>query len=131
MTSGSWPDEPDEPSHEPEEFDPVNDIGPDVPQVDIPDTTKSGAEVPDDLARTFWKLVAVFNLALFALALGPMLLYFRGEVVNGTAIFVLGAGCFAYGYLRYRSYVDSRDDDETDGSDGAESSADADPDHNR
>jgi hypothetical protein len=113
VSSDSWPDEPDEPSNEPEEFDPMADIGPAVPEVDIPDTTKPSTEVPDDLARTFWKLVAVFNLALFALALGPMLVFFRGELVNGAAVFVLGAGCFVYGYARYRRYVDSRDGEQT------------------
>lgn len=123
MPSDSWPDEPEEPSDEPEEFDPMADIGPAVPEVDIPDTTKSSAEVPDDLARTFWKLVAVFNLALFAIALGPMLVFFRGEVINGTAIFVLGAGFFGYGYLRYRRYMESRDGEGT-----AAEQSDADPD---
>jgi len=104
VTGGSWPDEPDEPSPEPEEFDP-DSLGPDPPEVSIPDATDPDTEVPEDLVRTFWKLVAVFNVALFALALGPMLAYFRGEIVDGLSVFLLGAGFFVYGYLRYRAYT--------------------------
>lgn len=88
---------------EPDEQDFVKDLGPDVPEVDIPQPPDfSGNDVPDELARSFWKLVMVFNLALFALALGPMLIFFRGEWTNGTAVFALGLAAFVYGYRRYQ-----------------------------
>ena len=112
-----WPNEPAEPG-EPEELDPLEDVGPDVPEVDVPTVPDPSAnEVPSDLARDFWKLVATFNVALFALALGPMLVVFRGELVNGGAVFLLGAGFFAYGYQRYRAVRARHDDDESDDED--------------
>jgi len=102
-----WPDEPDEPDEpsidaEPDEAD-LEDIGPSVPEVDIPDAPDpDDVDVPDHLVRQFWKLVAIFNLALFALALGPMLIVFRGQLENGGAVFALGVAAFLYGYVRYR-----------------------------
>lgn len=108
-----WPNEPAEPG-EPEELDPLEEIGPDVPEVEVPTVPDpSGNEVPEGLARDFWKLVATFNVALFALALGPMLVVFRGELVNGGAVFLLGAAFFFYGYQRYRK-VKRRHADESD-----------------
>jgi len=99
-----WPDEPDDPgSPDNVEPDPLEDIGPDVPEVDIPQPPdKSEVDAPANLIHSFWKLVAVFNLALFAASLGPMLVFFRGEWTNGTAVFLLGVACFAYGYVRYK-----------------------------
>lgn len=97
-----WPNEPDEPG-EPEELDPLEEIGPDVPEVEVPQAPDpSENDVSSDLVRDFWKLVAIFNVALLALSLGPMLAFFRGEIVNGSAVFALGAGFFIYGYQRYR-----------------------------
>jgi hypothetical protein len=98
-----WPDEPDDPNTaEPDEAD-LTDIGPTVPEVEVPQPPDPAeADVPDGLARQFWKLVAVFNVALFALALGPMLIVFRGEWQNGSAVFAVGVAAFGYGYLRYR-----------------------------
>lgn len=102
-----WPNEPDV-SNEPSEMDPLEDVGPDVPEVSVPEPPSvpdpSQNDVPDDLARRFWKLVAVFNVALFAASLGPMLAVFRGQWVTGSAVFLLGAGFFVYGYLGYRRH---------------------------
>jgi hypothetical protein len=100
-----WPHEPDEP--EPPgtdvEPDPESDLAPDVPEVDIPEPPgPSSEDVPDGLAQSFWKLVAIFNLALFAVCLGPMLAVFRGEWVTGGAVFFMGVAVFFYGYVRYQ-----------------------------
>lgn len=94
-----WPIErEDEASHEPDAFDP-HSIGPDVPSV---------SSVEDDLdtgvARLFWFLVVVFNVAILALALGPMLVYFRGQWDLGLRIFFAGVVVFAYGVFRYYRY---------------------------
>ncbi|SEO87627.1 hypothetical protein SAMN05216388_102182 [Halorientalis persicus] len=103
-----WPHEPDDPGSsehlEPDpEPDPDPDLGPDVPAVDIPEPPDpDAADVPEGLAGSFWKLVAIFNLALFAVALGPMLAVFRGEWVNGGAVFFMGVAVFFYGYVRYQ-----------------------------
>ena len=112
-----WPHEPDDPGSpenvEPDpEPDAEPDLGPDVPEVDIPEPPDPAPEdVPEGLARSFWKLVAIFNLALFAVALGPMLAVFRGEWVNGGAVFFMGLAVFFYGYARYQrardEFVDS------------------------
>lgn len=118
-----WPNEPAEPG-EPMETDELENLGPDVPEVDIPTVPDpSGNDVPSDLAQDFWKLVATFNVALFALALGPMLIVFRGELVNGGAVFLLGAGFFAYGYQRYRTVQARHSDDDADHT-GSDSAAD-------
>lgn len=116
-----WPNEPSEPG-EPEELDPLEDVGPDVPEVEIPTAPDpSQNDVSSDLARDFWKLVATFNLALFALALGPMLVVFRGEFAQGGAVFLLGAAFFVYGYRRYRTVKARHADDENgDGDEGGD-----------
>ncbi|MFB6178382.1 MAG: hypothetical protein ABEI77_01500 [Halorientalis sp.] len=100
------PHEPDDPglAAEPSEEEILEDLGPPVPEVDIPQPPDpSTNDVPDDLARDFWKLVMTFNVALFAMALGPMLAYFRGELVNSVAVFALGVGFLVYGWLNYQS----------------------------
>lgn len=103
--------------YEPDEFDPSS-LGPDVPE---PPDGAANSEV----TSLFWKLVAVFNIALLALSVGPMLAYFDGRVDLGLRITFVGVIAFAYGYFRYRQFVNKRDSDEN--SDGE----DADPaDHN-
>jgi hypothetical protein len=88
---------------EPEEFDPETDIGPDGPEIpEAPDLSESDASVSPDLLRAFWRLVAIFNLALFATSLGLMLMAFRGELVRGGGVFLLGAVTFVYGYVLYQ-----------------------------
>lgn len=90
MFDDPWPEEPDEPLGDPEtQFSlqiPTND------------------DVPSDLRRTFWGLVAVFNIALFTLALGPLLIVFRSRLIVGSGITALGILSFLYGVHRYRSY---------------------------
>ena len=99
-----WPDEPEtgwpnEPEtgwpDEPAEFDPES-IGPDPPSPPEPGT----ADNPDAIAL-FWKLVVVFNVALLALAIGPMFVVFQGRVDLGIQIFLVGVLAFAYGSYRY------------------------------
>ncbi|WP_335999561.1 DUF7322 domain-containing protein [Halorientalis halophila] len=107
---GPRPDDAPEPGS-PEavgEPDPEADFGPDVPEVDVPEVDipeppdPSDSDVPEDLLRSFWKLVAIFNVALLAVSLGPMLAVFRGEWVNGGLVFAVGVAFFAYGYARYQ-----------------------------
>ncbi|MFC6732133.1 hypothetical protein ACFQH3_10085 [Haladaptatus sp. GCM10025707] len=93
--SDAWPDEPTE-------FDPEKDIGPKIPQVQMPKTDMS--DVPDDVFRTFWSLVLTFNIALFALSLGAMLMYFRGQFQTGGAVFALGVVSLVYGVAKYRAF---------------------------
>jgi len=96
-----WPDEPDEP-------DP-REIGPRVRIPEVPEPGSGDLDADPELFRTFWKLVVVFNLALFAASLGPMLAFFRGRVLVGGGVFLLGIGSFVYGIRRYRSFRRERD----------------------
>ena len=82
--------------YEPEEFDPSS-LGPDVPEAPIPPDGTGDREV----AALFWKLVVVFNVALLALSVGPMLAYFEGQVELGIQIFLIGLIAFGYGTVRY------------------------------
>lgn len=85
-----WPEEPDDPYGDPtEQFD-----------LEIPEPD----DVPKDLWRAFWGLVAVFNIALFALALGPMLMVFRSQYLYGGVITSIGVVTLLYGLHRYRMY---------------------------
>ena len=93
--------------HEPDEFDPSS-LGPDVPEApSAPDGTGDS-----EVAALFWKLVVVFNVALLALSVGPMLAYFEGQVERGLQIFLVGVIAFAYGTFRYVQFRRSRTDDE-------------------
>ncbi|MDS0257934.1 hypothetical protein NDI56_00765 [Haloarcula sp. S1CR25-12] len=108
---------------EPDEFDPSS-LGPDVPEAPSP---PEGA-ANNDVTALFWKLVVVFNVALLALSVGPMIAYFEGDVDLGVRITLVGAIAAAYGYFRYRRFTKQRDSD-----DAAEDGAPADggePDHN-
>ena len=95
--------------YEPEEFDPSS-LGPDIPEAPDPPDGATNSEV----TSLFWKLVVVFNIALLALSVGPMLAYFEGRVELGLRVTAIGIIAFGYGYLRYRQFVEGRDsDDET------------------
>jgi hypothetical protein len=96
-----WPDEPDEPEHPGQKYldrfdesDPEEDLVPEPPEPE--------GGVPDDLARAFWSLVATINLGVFAASLGLMLIGFRGELVRGGAVFLLGVASLAYAGVKYR-----------------------------
>lgn len=106
--------DPSTEEHEPDEFDPLEDIGPDVPEVDVPEVSTptpepSDTDVPTDLKTTFWKLVGLIKIGLISISLGPMFVFFRGEWVTGGSLVGLGVVTFAYAYLEYRRYRD-RDD---------------------
>ena len=110
--------------HEPDEFDPSS-LGPDVPEAPEPPDGAADSEV----TSLFWKLVVVFNVALLALSVGPMLAYFEGRVDLGIRVTLVGVVAFAYGFFRYRRFVNERDSDE--GGDTEAAEADGDPaDHN-
>lgn len=106
---------------DPERFEPS--LGPDVPEVDIPgqgDADDAGETTdlemfPDDVepevSRTFWRLVVVFDVALLALAVGPMFIYFRGNWELGSRLLILGGVTLAYGVYRYRRFRKDRADD--------------------
>lgn len=113
----AWPDEPTE-------FDP-DSIGPDPP--DPPDATSGSEEalrasesVPDGVFRAFWASVLLLNVALAALSIGAMLIYFQGDYETGTLTFLIGAVA-AFGTIRYYWGVKTgryADGSRVDGTDG-------------
>ncbi|KAA9396833.1 hypothetical protein Har1130_03190 [Haloarcula sp. CBA1130] len=105
--------------YEPDEFDPES-LGPDVP-------SPSDSDYSGDATGLFVKLVIVFNVALLALSLGPMLAYFEGQVDLGVRIFLVGLIAFGYGTVRYIQFERERksDDDGTEESETTEARPDA------
>ena len=91
---------------EPDEFDPTS-LGPDVPEA--PDPPEASAN--SDVTALFWKLVVVFNVAILALSVGPMLAYFEGQVDLGLRLFAVGAILFGYGVFRYVQFTRDRNED--------------------
>jgi hypothetical protein len=70
-----------------------------------------GSEPPAELKRAFWVLVAVVDAALLALALGVLLIAFRGEFTLGGALLVAGGGLAFYARERYRTATGTEWDD--------------------
>ncbi|MGB9931280.1 DUF7322 domain-containing protein [Haloarcula amylolytica] len=97
--------------HEPSEFDPES-LGPDVP-------SPSDGDYNGEATGLFVRLVIVFNVALLALSLGPMLAYFEGQVDLGIRIFLVGVIAFGYGTFRYVKFERERKSDD-DGGETAE-----------
>lgn len=85
-------------------------IGPEVPEVDVPEVDIPGSgdpvggDVDVETAKGFWRLVLIFDVALLALALGPMFVYFEGDLRRGGTLVAFGALVFAYGVARYREF---------------------------
>lgn len=108
--------------YEPEEFDPES-LGPDVP-------SPSGSDYNGDATGLFVKLVIVFNIALLALSLGPMLAYFDGQVDLGLRVFLVGLIAFGYGTFRYVRFERERKADDEDGAEASATQGDEPSDQN-
>ena len=67
-----------------------------------PPVEATRAEPPTRVKREFWILVAVFNTALLALALGILLLAYTDRMGLGILLAGLGTGLGGYGLWRYR-----------------------------
>jgi hypothetical protein len=109
---------------EPDEFDPSS-LGPDVPEA--PDPPSGAAN--SDVTALFWKLVVVFNVALLALSVGPMLAYFDGRVDLGIRVTLMGLVAAGYGLFRYRQFTNERDSDDagSEATDGGSPATDSEP----
>lgn len=112
-------------------------IGPGAPEVDVPEVDVPEVEVPGsddpvgtdvdaDVASAFWRLVLIFDVALLALALGPMFLYFEGDLRRGGMLLAFGALVFVYGVARYREFRDVGDVPGDDASSSGASSTESD-----
>jgi len=124
--TGETSDRPD--WQEDPEPDPPS-LGPGVPSVDVPEVEIPGtdsetgdtavdAEVDVDTAKGFWRLVLIFDIALLALALGPMFVYFQNDWRRGGMLLAFGVLAFLYGVARYREFQvaepDADDDSDAD-----------------
>ena len=108
-------------------------LGPEVPSVDVPeveipgtDSETGGADVDVDTAKGFWRLVLIFDVALLALALGPMFVYFQNDWRRGGLLLAFGAFAFLYGVARYRKFQAAKPeaDDDPDGEDDPDADVD-------
>lgn len=140
MPTDPWPDEPDEfdpedrwgdPEADPEARwgDPETEL---VERITIPEPAEpelSAAAVDSAVSGPFWASVVLVNLAVFALSLGPMLIFFRGEWLIGLGLVAGGTLALGRTYHLYRQFKrsadrgenddsDEDDDGETDGDDG-------------
>jgi len=88
------------------ETDPES-MGPEIPEPPEPGAADADAES----VRLFWKLVLVFNVAVFGLAVGPMFGYFLGDWDRGLQIFAVGALALVYGLVRYYGFRRDRPED--------------------
>ncbi len=73
------------------------DVEPEVPSPSDP----TGNDVDPGLARRFWALVFVFNVALLALSLGAMFVVFEGAYSLGGQLLLAGGAAFGFGLYRY------------------------------
>lgn len=104
-----WPDEPEEPTPESRWGDPERDL----PRV--PSPTVEEEDVDPELLETFWRSVILANVALLGLALGPMLVSFRGQWLAGGIAVAIGALAGLRVYHHYRAFErrhDGNDDGE-------------------
>lgn len=103
----------DDDSDLPEDAEPEPpDLGPEVPSVDVPgpdegltESLTPESDVDPETHRTFWRLVVVIDVALLALTVGPMLIYFEGDWRRGLAMVSLGLVVSVYGLRTYRGYM--------------------------
>jgi hypothetical protein len=96
VTRGPDDDDPDPEQPfgpvEPAEFDPADRFG--SPEHDlsprVPDPSADETEVDPDLAATWWGSVVLANVALGGVAVGAMLVYFRGDLRTGGLAVLVG-----------------------------------------
>lgn len=109
-----WPDEPDEPDPEARWGSPEDDLV-SVPSVadGDPDAEGAGIEVDGEIAKFFWVSVIYANVALGGVAIGLLLVGFRGQLTIGGVAIAVGILALyrTYDvYRRYREHVDEGDE---------------------
>lgn len=120
MFGESWPDEPAEPFPEyqnafSEYLDPYPEYRNPFPEYGEPETGKPTGDHGDHTASTaappaiqnaMLALLGLVRIGLFALALGPMLMFLRGEWFYGKLITGIGVVACTYAAHRYLVYRD-------------------------
>jgi hypothetical protein len=75
------------------------------PKIDIPESPDlSEIDTSDNVVQTFWIVVIMVDIGLFATSLGVMIIVFRGELQLGGGIFAIGAFALLSGYRHYLKY---------------------------
>jgi hypothetical protein len=90
--------------------------------------TDPNPDAPPKLRASFWLLVLLLNLAIGALAVGLMLVGFRGQWETGGALVLVGTGGLALAYLRFRTVRHKLDQGELTDDGGELNDDDRDPD---
>ncbi|WP_338741616.1 DUF7322 domain-containing protein [Haloplanus salilacus] len=102
MPLDPWPDEPEQPDPEVDPESRWGDPEQDLPRIPTPDTDET--DVDPEIMETFWRSVLLANVAVFGFALGPMLVYFRGQWTLGLAAVAVGAVAGVRVYQHYRAF---------------------------
>lgn len=102
---------------------------PEPPSVPDPSENLRDGDVPQYVSAYFWRTVLIVDYAIAAVAIGPMLAYFRGDVQLGAGVTASGLLAFGYAYVLYRGFQRASDahDDEDDAAE-ADDGEDADDD---
>ena len=117
-----WPDEPDEPDPESRWGSPEDDLAsvPSVEDID-PGSDGAGIEADGEIAKFFWVSVIYANVALGGVAIGLLLIGFRGQVTIGSVAVAVGLLALYRTYDLYQKYqkriVESEDDGDSDDDD--------------
>ena len=108
MFGDPWPEEPDDPF--PEYLNPFPEYSEPVPpRRPGRKTQKTDSEsVPPALQNGMLALLAVVRIGVFALALGPMLVFLHGDSYYGNLITAIGIVSCVYAAHRYLVYRDIR-----------------------
>lgn len=85
--------------NEPDEDELTKNLGPEIPTA----PNYSNQDAPPELRRAFWSSVLLFNVALFGLSLGLMLIGFQQRWLFGGGLVLIGLVAFVRGWLRYRN----------------------------
>ena len=88
----SWLGEPDRPG----------------PQIDIPEAPKiSESDDSSEVVQTFWLVVIMVDIGLFATSVGVMIVVFRGQLRLGSGVFAGGVLALLFAYRHYWIYQNS------------------------
>lgn len=110
MLGDPWPEEPPDPFPEYREPDPEPDppFAGTSPEPTTPSDTASRTTTESTpsrrLAAGLWALAPLLQIGLFAVALGLLLVVFRGARLYGSAIVAIGVVTCVYGGYRYLVY---------------------------
>lgn len=97
---------------------------PEPPSVPDPSENLRDGDVPRYVRTYFWRTVLIVDYAIAAVAIGPMLAYFRGDLQLGAGVTASGVLAFGYAYFLYRGFQRaSAADEQTEETDEADETA--------